>query len=72
MLLLADDDDKEGEDIIPGSEIIQNLLDNNINLMPATIDLYMRKGPALYWYQCGNARFVVFQYHVFSKQEGHK
>eukprot|EP00957_Ditylum_brightwellii_P063829 4843560-Ditylum_brightwellii.AAC.1 len=67
-----DTEDNKVEEIIPGSEIIQNMLDNNINLMPATIDTYMRKGPALYWYKCGNARFDMSQYHDFSKQKGHK
>eukprot|EP00957_Ditylum_brightwellii_P116049 8853306-Ditylum_brightwellii.AAC.1 len=32
------------EEIILGSKIIQNLLNNNINLLPATIGAYMHKG----------------------------
>eukprot|EP00957_Ditylum_brightwellii_P119774 9138136-Ditylum_brightwellii.AAC.1 len=42
------------EETVPGSEIILLLLEHDVQLMPVTIDAYMREGPALSWLRRGS------------------
>eukprot|EP00957_Ditylum_brightwellii_P081020 6162676-Ditylum_brightwellii.AAC.1 len=59
---------------VPGSEIISQLLKNNVQLMPGTIDAYMREGPALSWLRQGshNQPFDLSTYDDFGVQDGHQ
>eukprot|EP00957_Ditylum_brightwellii_P168918 12857146-Ditylum_brightwellii.AAC.1 len=61
------------EEEVPGSEIIQCLLDKDVQMLPGTIDSYMREGRAFTWFKKGthNSLFDLDDYASFGKQDGH-
>eukprot|EP00957_Ditylum_brightwellii_P058823 4459641-Ditylum_brightwellii.AAC.1 len=61
------------EEEVPGSEIMQCLLDEDVQMLPGTIDAYMRKGHAFTWFRKGahNSPFDLDEYASFGKQDGH-
>ena len=61
------------EEEVPGSEIMQCLLDEDVQMLPGTIDAYMREGRALAWFRKGahNSPFDLDDYASFGKQDGH-
>eukprot|EP00957_Ditylum_brightwellii_P108098 8246741-Ditylum_brightwellii.AAC.1 len=67
------DEDTVMEDEVPGSEIMQCLLDEDIQMLPRTMDVYMQEGRAFTWFKKGhhNSLFNFADYISFGKQDGH-
>eukprot|EP00957_Ditylum_brightwellii_P055887 4234533-Ditylum_brightwellii.AAC.2 len=47
------DEDKVMEEEVLGSEIMQCLLDEDVQMLPGTVDVYMREGCAFTWFKKG-------------------
>eukprot|EP00957_Ditylum_brightwellii_P028217 2130965-Ditylum_brightwellii.AAC.1 len=56
---------------VKGSKIIQELLDHDIQLIPGTINAYMREGTALHWFREGkhNQKYN-YSLHNFGSVDG--
>eukprot|EP00957_Ditylum_brightwellii_P004907 373827-Ditylum_brightwellii.AAC.1 len=61
------------EEEVLGSEIMQCLLDEDIQMLPGTINAYTREGKALQWFRKGkhNKKFDLSDYESFGIQDGH-
>eukprot|EP00957_Ditylum_brightwellii_P112991 8615898-Ditylum_brightwellii.AAC.1 len=57
---------------VPGSEIMQHLLDAEVQMMPGIIDAHMHEGLALKWFchGCHNQSFDLMEYNNFRIQDG--
>eukprot|EP00957_Ditylum_brightwellii_P148520 11308651-Ditylum_brightwellii.AAC.1 len=67
------DEEERMEEEVPGSEIMQCLLDEDVQMLPGTIDAYMRECCAFAWFLKGthNSPFDLDDYASFGKQDGH-
>eukprot|EP00957_Ditylum_brightwellii_P193738 14753339-Ditylum_brightwellii.AAC.1 len=61
------------EEQVPGSEIMQYLLEEDMQMLSGTLDVYMHKGPALQWFRKGahNKPFNLAEYASFCIQDDH-
>eukprot|EP00957_Ditylum_brightwellii_P204844 15341066-Ditylum_brightwellii.AAC.1 len=61
-------------DKVPGKVIMTHLLNQDIQLLPGAIDVYMHEGNAFTWFHNGkhNSTFNLTPYANFRIQDGHK
>ena len=49
---------------IKGHVIIQDMLDQGIHMLPATIDPFLKEGPAISWLRHGNKQQIFHQEYI--------
>eukprot|EP00957_Ditylum_brightwellii_P057971 4395557-Ditylum_brightwellii.AAC.1 len=61
------------EEEVPGSKIMQLLLEEDVQMLPCTVDAYMCKGQAMQWFRHGqhNKKFDLAPYNSFGIQDSH-